>query len=273
MARSLQPGVDALLARVRTLRSLGWSIESRSWAVDSEEFGHAREAALEVCAMLSVRDFMTPQVVTVRPSTSLKEVAQLLAEHRISGLPVVDDQRVVGVISEGDLLAKAGGRDAVTRRPFGKVLGESRATREQLAKIDASTARDAMTAPAITIAPEQPVIEAAAIMARRQVNRLPVVTSDMLVGIISRGDVVRVFARSDAELADVIRQAVLYQTLWLDPAVFEVGVTNGNVRIRGRVQRRSTAEMIERIPSLIPGVIGVETDVSWEIDDQPSPGA
>ena len=114
---------------------------------------------------------------------------------------------------------------------------------------------------------------AGAIMARRRVNRLPVVDSELLVGIISRGDVVRVFSRSDEELAEVIRQAVLYQTLWLDPAVFEVGVTNGNVRIAGRVERRSTAEMIERIPTLIPGVIGVEADVAWEIDDQPSPGA
>jgi CBS domain-containing protein len=223
--------------------------------------------------MLRVREFMTPQVVTVRTSASLKEVAQLLAEHRISGLPVVDDRRVLGVISEADLLAKVGGPDAVARRPFGRILGESSTTREQLAKIDASTAQEAMTAPAITIAPEKPVIEAAAIMARRRVNRLPVVDSELLVGIISRGDVVRVFSRSDEELAEVIRQAVLYQTLWLDPAVFEVGVTNGNVRIAGRVERRSTAEMIERIPTLIPGVIGVEADVAWEIDDQPSPGA
>jgi CBS domain-containing protein len=223
--------------------------------------------------MLRVREFMTPQVVTVRTSASLKEVAQLLAEHRISGLPVVDDRRVLGVISEADLLTKVGGPDAVARRPFGRILGESSTTREQLAKIDASTAQEAMTAPAITIAPEKPVIEAAAIMARRRVNRLPVVDSELLVGIISRGDVVRVFSRSDEELAEVIRQAVLYQTLWLDPAVFEVGVTNGNVRIVGRVERRSTAEMIERIPTLIPGVIGVEADVAWEIDDQPSPGA
>lgn len=221
---------------------------------------------------LSVGDFMTREVVTVRPDTSLKEVARLLVEHRVSGLPVVESGRVVGVVSESDLLVKAHGTDAVERRPFGRVFGKSRATRDQLAKIEATTALDAMTAPAISIGPERPVMEAAATMARNHVNRLPVLDNDSLVGIISRADIARSFTRSDSELAQVIREALLYQTLWLDPARFDVVVTDGNVRIRGRVERRSTALMIERIPTLIPGVIAVDAEVEWEIDDQPTPG-
>jgi CBS domain-containing protein len=230
-------------------------------------------AAAGGAPMLTVRDLMTRDVVTVGLATPLKEVARLLVEHAVSGLPVIDGERVVGVVSEGDLLAKEQAPGEVDRRPFGRILGESRATREQLAKMEATTAGEAMSAPAVTIAPERPIVEAATAMARSGVNRLPVVDGDRLVGIISRADVMRALTRSDEELAEEIRTAVLYQTLWLDPAVFEVAVTNGVARIRGRVARRSTAELIERIPALIPGVIGVDADVSWDIDDQPYPGA
>ena len=223
--------------------------------------------------MLTVRDWMTADVISVDPAIPLKDVARLLAEHRMSGLPVVDHGRVVGIISEGDLVIKERGPDAVARRPFGRIIGESRATQAHLAKVEASTAGEAMSTPAIVIAPERPLVEAAAVMAERRINRLPVVENESLVGIITRADVVRAFARSDAEIAEEIRTAVLHRTLWLDPGVFDVSVTGGHATIRGRVERRSTAEMIERIPALIPGIVGVEADVSWDIDDQPAPGA
>jgi CBS domain-containing protein len=223
--------------------------------------------------MLTVRDLMTRDVVTVGPATPLKEVASLLVEHDISGLPVVEDGRILGVVSEGDLLVTEEGLDPSERRPFGRIFGESESTRRQLAKIEAQTAGEAMTAPAITIAAERPIMEAAAIMTRTGVNRLPVVDGDKLVGLISRSDVVRAFARPDEEIAETVRQAVLYQTLWLDPAVFDVTVHGGNVKIKGRVQRRSTAEMIERIPLLVPGVIAVDAEIAWEVDDDPWPGA
>jgi CBS domain-containing protein len=223
--------------------------------------------------MLIVRDLMTRDVMTVRPDTPLKDVARLLVEHDISGMPVVEDGRVVGVISEGDLLMTEAGMNPADRRPFGRIIGESDATRRNLAKIEALTAGEAMTAPAVTIGAERPIMEAAAIMTRGGMNRLPVVDGEQLVGLISRSDVVRAFTRPDEEIAEVIRQAVLYQTLWLDPAVFDVAVRDGNVRIEGRVERRSTAQMIERIPLLVPGVITVEADIAWQVDDETWPGA
>ncbi len=223
--------------------------------------------------MLTVGDYMSRDVVTVAPDTSVREIAELLVEHRIGGLPVVDSGRVVGVVSESDLLAKAHGPDVVSRRPFGRIIGESGATQSVLAKIDASTAGEAMSSPAVTISPERPVTEAAATMAKHRVNRLPVVDGDQLVGVITRSDVVRAYTRTDEELAALIRDAVLYQTLWQYPARFERNVTDGTVHIRGHVERRSTALLVERIPTLIPGVVNVDAQVTWEIDDQPAPGA
>lgn len=219
--------------------------------------------------MLNVGDLMTREVVTTRPETPIKDVAKLLLEHGISGLPVVDEGgRVVGVISEGDLLVKEQGADAVARRPLAGILGDSSATRAQLAKVKASTAGEAMTAPAVTTTAGASITEAAATMTRRQVNRLPVVEGEALVGVISRADLVRAFVRSDEDIARMIREEILLRTLWLDPSKFDVAVTDGNVRISGTVQRRSTAEMIERIASLATGVVGVAAEITWDFDDR-----
>jgi CBS domain-containing protein len=218
--------------------------------------------------MLTIRDVMVPTVVTVGPATPLKDVAQLLVDHRISGLPVVDaDGVVLGVVSEADLLLKEGGAEAIQHRSLARVRGESREARAQLAKVAASTAGEAMTAPAITIGPDRSIPSAAAMMTGRQVNRLPVVEGGRLVGIVSRADLVRAFIRSDDELARTIREDVLLRVLWLDPAQFTVEVEDGIASIGGRVERRSTTQMIERCVSLVPGIVGVQASVGWSLDD------
>ena len=218
--------------------------------------------------MMTVREVMTESVISVRPSTSLKEVALLLIDHKISGLPVVDvGGAVLGVVSEADFLVKEQGADAIRHRRLARFLGESDESRVQLAKLEAVTAGEAMTAPAITIGSRQRISEAAALMTARKVNRLPVVDDGRLVGIVSRADLVRAYVRSDGELTRTIREEVLLHILWLDPAQFTVIVTDGVASINGRVERRSTAEMIERTLAMVPGIIDVHADVSWSIDD------
>ncbi len=219
--------------------------------------------------MTTVGDMMTRSVLSVSPETPLKEVARLLVEHRISGLPVVDDTgRVVGVISEGDLLVKEQRRDAIRHRPLARIFGDSAETRQLLAKAEASTAGDAMTAPAITIESNTRVSVAAARMIERKVNRLPVTEHGRLVGIVTRADVIRAFVQTDDELADAVRNEVLLRSMWLDPTKFSVEVTNGLVTIRGTVERRSTAAMVERMAAMVPGIVSVVADIAWTIDDR-----
>lgn len=218
--------------------------------------------------MMKVRDVMTGTVVSVQQGTPLKEVAQVLIERRISGVPVVDrDGVVVGVVSEADFLVKGQGADAIRHRPLARFLGESRETQAQLAKLAAVVAAEAMTAPAITIGAGRPISEAAALMTSRRVNRLPVVDDGRLVGIVTRTDLVRAYVRSDDELVRTIREEVLRRILWLDPVLFTVVVRDGEASISGRVRRRSTAEMIENSASMVPGIIDVHTDVTWAEDD------
>lgn len=218
--------------------------------------------------MMTVRDVMTESVISVRRSTSLKEVALLLIDHKISGVPVVDvGGAVLGVVSEADFLVKEQGADAIRHRRLARFLGESGESRVQLAKLEAVTAGEGMTAPAVTIGSRQRISEAAAVMTARKVNRLPVVNDGRLVGIVSRADLVRAYVRSDDELTRTIREEVLLHILWLDPARFTVIVTDGVASINGRVERRSTAETIERSVAMVPGIVDVHGDVSWSIDD------
>ncbi len=217
--------------------------------------------------MMNVRDVMSTSVVSVRPSTALKEVAELLVDRRISGVPVVDEDGVVlGVVTEGDFVIKGQTRETARQRRFAWLLDGSPAAAE-VAKVSATNAGEAMTAPAITIGPAATISEAARQMTERRVNRLPVVEDGRLVGIVSRADVVRVYARSDAELEEAVRQDVLLRALWVDPASLEVDVHDGRVSISGRVERRSLAEMIERFARMVPGVVDVDADMTWGLDD------
>jgi CBS domain-containing protein len=219
--------------------------------------------------METVRDVMTTTVLSVGPGAPLKDVARELIEHRISGLPVVDDAgKVVGVISEGDLLAKGQHRDAVHHRPLARLFGESAETRSLQAKAEATTAGEAMTSPAITIEASESVDAAATLMIERKVNRLPVTDGGKLVGIVTRSDVVATFARSDEELVEVIRNDVLRQALWRDPDAFQVSVTNGVASISGAVERRSTATIVEHMVRMVPGIVSVDADIKWSLDDR-----
>jgi CBS domain-containing protein len=229
----------------------------------------------EVNEMTTVREVMTTPVLTVRRTTSLKEVAQLLVEHRISGLPVVDiDGTVLGVVSEADFLLKGSGEGAVRHRPLARLLGESKETRSQLDKVRATRTADAMTAPAITIESGRPISEAARLMSHKKINRLPVVDDGLLVGIVTRADLVRAYARSDEELEDTIRGDVIHRALWLDPAAFAVHVKDGVASISGHVDRKSTADLVAQATAIVPGIVDVEASITWSLDDrqvQPAP--
>lgn len=151
---------------------------------------HARQ---RLATSLPVRAAMTTEVVTVTPDTSLQEAAALLAEHRISGMPVVNAQhQVVGVLSEADLLVLAGLPRASTFVDLlRRLLGEPHPVHRQ-----GNTVGEVMSTPPITARLEQDIREVAAILDARRIKRLPVVDSlGKLVGIIARADVVRVLGR------------------------------------------------------------------------------
>jgi CBS domain-containing protein len=219
--------------------------------------------------MMTIRDVMTAPALTVRPDMPLKDVARLLIDSGITGVPVVDERgAVVGVVSEGDFLVKEQGPQALRHRRLARLLGESEATQRQIGKLAARTAGEAMTAPAITMEPSRSIQDAAAVMTERRVNRLPVVEGGRLIGIVTRADLVRAYLRTDEELVRAIRHDVLHRILWLDPATFDVTVHNGEAVVRGNVERRSTARIVEEAIAMVPGIVSLTADVGWSFDDR-----
>lgn len=221
----------------------------------------ADQAAPRRPTRLTVADVMTREVVTATPDTPFKQLEQLMAEHRISAIPVVDAEGVtVGVVSEADLLLKTEAEEGG--------LGWSPGSRQRDSRAHAQTAGGLMSSPALTIDPDAPLAAAARLMRKGSVKRLPVVDSGRLVGIVSRADVLKSYLRSDAEILDDVVEGVIKGSMWLDPKTLDVEVDDGVVRMRGEVDRRSEVEILDRLALAVEGVVGVESSVSFRFDDR-----
>jgi CBS domain-containing protein len=174
---------------------------------------------------------------------------------------------VLGVVSEADILYKEHDpREGHAGGPLGWIV-DGAPNFAGYVKAKALTAEKAMTSPAITAAPEATVAEAARLLSEHGINRLPVVEEGLLVGIVTRADLVRAFTRSDADIAEEIRTEVLGRTLWAEEGSVEVEVSHGAVSLSGRLDRRGDAELLERLAARVPGVISVASSVAWNVDD------
>ncbi|NJL55275.1 CBS domain-containing protein [bacterium] len=150
----------------------------------------------------TVADAMSRDPIVVQPQTPLKEAIRILAERRISGLLVMDEQnKLVGVISESDLMWRESG---VSPPPYVMFLDSviylqnPARYEEQLHKALGQTVGEVMSKNVITIHPDRPLQEAARIMHEKDIHRLPVVdASGQAIGIITRGDIVRSMASDD----------------------------------------------------------------------------
>jgi CBS domain-containing protein len=116
--------------------------------------------------MITVREIMTTNIISVKANESVEKVAELLARNRISGMPVVDEAgHVVGMVSEIDVITKKG-----------------------------KTAADIMSKHVISVSPDTGVEEAALILAGKRIRRMPVIEKGKMIGIVSRADVLNLFA-------------------------------------------------------------------------------
>lgn len=209
-----------------------------------------------------VADVMTKDVLTVGPEEDFKTCARLLQSRDVSALPVVDAHgRLLGIVSEADLLAKE--RERGARRPF---LGIRWA--DEGGAAGARTAGQAMTAPAISIAPTATIPEAARLMYREAVKRLPVVDrSGRVIGIVSRADLLKTFTRSDASIRKDIVEEVIKKALVIDPRAVTVQVHDGVVDLRGELESKTLCNVLVRMAERVEGTVGVESALTYRLDD------
>jgi CBS domain-containing protein len=189
-----------------------------------------------------VREVMTAPAVTVTPQRSLKESIRLLHEHQITAMPVVDDAgHLVGVLSEADVLRDSVPEDLRAHERPVEVTGPA----VHLAVCDV------MTHLPISVSPDDDVAHAVEFLVSTQVKSLPVVRSGLVVGMISRRDVIAILARQDAlieaEIDEELRRAGVECTVAVDDGVVELRDADGPESLR----------VAQLIASHVPGVVGV----------------
>jgi CBS domain-containing protein len=210
----------------------------------------------------AVKDVMTTHVVAVRRNASFKEIAARLRGFRVSAFPVLDgDNKVIGVVSEADLLTKGvlnGGHPGMP----GMITGMLHHREQE--KAAGVTAGDLMTHPAVTITPEEPVEQAARVMYLRKVKRLPVVDDEgHLVGIITRSDVLAAYNRPDEEIWREITGEVILNGFLVDPARFAVTVQEGIVTLEGTPENLQLGRDIAVAIQHVEGVVAIRDRLSY----------
>ncbi|MFD5890647.1 CBS domain-containing protein [Streptomyces sp. NPDC060334] len=203
----------------------------------------------------TVSDVMSHSAIAIGREASYKEIVELLHEWKVSALPVLEGEgRVVGVVSEADLLPKEEFR---REEP---VLPDQL---DEASKAGGVLAEDLMSSPAVTVHPGATIAEAARIMARKRVKRLPVVNDvGMLEGVVSRSDLLKVFLRPDEELAEEIRAVIAELT---PGTTLDFSVQDSVVMLRGPVRDRALVPLLARAIRAVEGVV----DVRMELDGCP----
>ena len=216
----------------------------------------------------TIKDVMSTHVIAVRQNASYQDMAAMLHEQRVSAFPVIDDDnKVIGVVSESDLLTKEALEGAVPG------VSQSMMSQREHARAGAVTAAELMTTPAVTIGPDDPVTQAARLMYSRRVKRLPVTAEDgTLIGIVSRADLLSVYSRPDADIRHEITQDLILETYLCDPAHFTVTVKDGIVTIEGAPETTAVGRDIIESARHVEGVVAVRDRLSYPSDAPHSPG-
>ena len=145
--------------------------------------------------MKTARDIMTTSVVTVKPDASIKELVKILGEHRINGVPVVDENsRLAGIVTEADIVDQCKKLHIPSFFNFldGIIFLENPAhLEEEIKKMAGTTVGDIMTTNVRTVTPDTPVQDIATVMAEQHINSIPVMEGEKLAGIVGRWDVVK----------------------------------------------------------------------------------
>ncbi len=222
--------------------------------------------------MLTAKDVMTREVVTVKPETPVEDIAQLLYSQRISGVPVVDGSgKIAGMVSEGDLMSHIGavGEAQPKRSWWLRLFGDAPDTAERFTRTHGRTASDVMSSKLISVEEDTPLAEIARLLEKNRIKRVPVLADGKLVGLISRANLLRGLAvhkpevavtADDRALGDAIMQELRKHPWGLFTHVI---VQDGVAHLWGFINAESERRAIALIAEETPGVRGVEDHLTY----------
>jgi CBS domain-containing protein len=214
---------------------------------------------------------MTTPVITIGPNAPFQEIVSVMLEHAVGGLPVVDDdRRLLGIATKADLL-----RDPETPQSQPELILWLRPSRrpertgDRHRRAGGTTAVDLMTKDVITAGEDTATYQLGELMLTHGINRLPIVKDGVLVGMVTRSDILKSFQRSDHDVLAAIQEMV-GRDLWIEPQKLTIACLNGVVTVAGEVDRRSERDLAVRRIKLIDGVVGVNADrFDFLYDDLP----
>ena len=222
---------------------------------------------------MRAKDIMTTNVITVGPDEPVADIARLLMERAISGVPVVDvDGSLLGIVSEGDLVHRVLGDEAAPRAWWLKLLGDPKDTPGEYVKSHGRTASDVMTAKPVTVGEDATVAEIAEVLETMRIKRVPVVEGGRLVGIVSRANILQALvgakdtglpamAADDQKIRNSVLDA-LGEHSWGGTATMNVVVNKGAVQLWGSVESEDAKKAVVMAAEAVPGVTSVESTIA-----------
>jgi CBS domain-containing protein len=216
--------------------------------------------------IMKVEEIMTRKVITVRPEATIHEAAQLMVDHAVNGLPVVDEGgKVVGIVSEGDLILRQRPRERI---PWWRLFfGDGEQLARDYQKAHGTTVAEVMTRSVICVDPNLPIESAALILDERRISRLPVVADGRLVGIVSRGDLIKALAKapagegaplSDSQIVSEMKHR-LSEEPWVTNRGIVVHAKDGILSLWGLVATGAEKSAIETMARAIEGAKGIDS--------------
>lgn len=216
---------------------------------------------------MRARDVMAGAVVTTTPETTVKELARLMINHRVSGVPVIDrDARLVGIITEGDLLRRAETGTEHKRTPWEESFVPNSRLAAEYIQSHAKLVADIMTRDVISVEETATLGEIANLFETKRIKRVPVLHNSKIIGIVSRADLLRALASGAAATTDderdhIIRArllAELQEQRWANPTESNLVVSGGIVHFWGAVGSEEQRRALRVAAENTPGVRAIE---------------
>ena len=213
---------------------------------------------------MKATDVMATKVITVRPDTPVATIAEVLLANRISAVPVVNDKDVlVGIVSEGDLIHRVEVGTERHRSWWLELLTGKEILAHEFVMSYGRKAADVMTRPVISVQPDTPLGDIAALLEKHRIKRVPVASNGKIVGIVSRANLIQALvnlnrAKTETSVDDLTLHSDILKQLrskpWVDPSTISILVNNGSVELWGIVDSETEKNAIRVAVEVTPGV-------------------